>query len=155
MWRGFSNTGFGFDVWIYWHLIQCSELHAITALSLFSHFIGNGFPYSSYSSLTVTAAHIKSSLRLVIPFLPFLLNHLWLSSPEFGPILDNFLKRPSLSLYSPRHGPSRKHRLSIVEKACLLLRCVAMDLILWRAYASFHAKVFAKSLPNNGSIRKL
>jgi hypothetical protein len=29
---------------------------------------------------------------------------------------------------TPRHGPRRKHSLSIVEKACLLIRCLAMGL---------------------------
>jgi hypothetical protein len=34
-----------------------------------------------------------------------------------------------------RHGPRRKHSLSIVEKACLLIRCLATDVIFLRVYA--------------------
>jgi hypothetical protein len=36
---------------------------------------------------------MKSSLHRLIPFLPFLLSHLQLPSPELDPILDNSLKR--------------------------------------------------------------
>jgi hypothetical protein len=36
---------------------------------------------------------------------------------------------------TPRHGPRRKHSLSIVEKACLLIRYLALDVLL-RGYAS-------------------
>jgi hypothetical protein len=34
-------------------------------------------------------SHMKSSCRSLIPFLPFLLNHFRLPSPELDPILDN------------------------------------------------------------------
>jgi hypothetical protein len=37
---------------------------------------------------------------------------------------------------TPRHGSRRKHNLSVVEKACLLIRCLTMNIILLRAYAS-------------------
>jgi hypothetical protein len=36
---------------------------------------------------------------------------------------------------TPRHGPRRKHMPSI-EKASLLIRCLAVDVLLLRAYAS-------------------
>jgi hypothetical protein len=49
-------------------------------LSLHQSYPGNGFQHSSYTCLTETAAYMKSSLRSLIPFLPFLLNHLRLSS---------------------------------------------------------------------------
>jgi hypothetical protein len=38
---------------------------------------------------------MKSFQHSLIPFLPFLLNHFRLSSPELNPILDNSLKRQS------------------------------------------------------------
>jgi hypothetical protein len=60
-----------------------------------------------YTSLTVTVAHTKSSLHSLIPFLPFLLNHLRLLSPELDPILI-------LAEWDPRYIASRrthkKHR---------------------------------------------
>jgi hypothetical protein len=37
---------------------------------------------------------------------------------------------------TPRHGPRRKHSLSIVDKTCLLIRCLEMDVLLLSAYAS-------------------
>jgi hypothetical protein len=79
---------------------------------------------------------MKSSLHPIIPFLPLLLTQLLLPSPELDPILDNnSLKRPSLSLYNPSHGKRRKHSLFVVEKACLMIRCLEMDVLLLRAYA--------------------
>jgi hypothetical protein len=36
---------------------------------------------------------------------------------------------------TPWHAPQRKHSLSTFE-ACLLIRCIAMDVLLLRAYAS-------------------
>jgi hypothetical protein len=35
-----------------------------------------------------------------------------------------------------QHGPRSKYSLSIVEKTCLLIRCLAMDVLLLCAYAS-------------------
>jgi hypothetical protein len=37
---------------------------------------------------------------------------------------------------TPRHGPRRKHSLSIVHKAYLLIRCLAMDFLFLRSFAS-------------------
>jgi hypothetical protein len=57
------------------------------------------------------------------------------SSTELPQLLttnSNDLLRPFIS---PRHGPCRKHSLSVVEKACLLIRCVAMDVMLLRVLA--------------------
>jgi hypothetical protein len=95
---------------------------------------------------------MKSSFHSLIPFLPFLRNHLWLPSPELDPFLDSSLKwTPSTELFqlltiesndflcpfiTPRNGARRKHSLSIVEKACLLIRCLAIDALFLRAYAS-------------------
>jgi hypothetical protein len=87
---------------------------------------------------------MKSSLHSPIPFLPFLLSHLRLLfllshlrllPPELDPILDksNNLLCPFIIL---RHGPRRKHSLSIVEKAYLLICCLTMDVLLLRVYAS-------------------
>jgi hypothetical protein len=76
-------------------------------LSLHESYPGNGCPHSSYTSLTVTTAHMKSSLRSLIPFLPFLQKHLRVSSPELDTILI-------LAAWVPRFIASRrtdrKHR---------------------------------------------
>jgi hypothetical protein len=37
---------------------------------------------------------------------------------------------------TPRYGPCRKQSLSMVQKACLLIRCLAIDVLLLRAYGS-------------------
>jgi hypothetical protein len=60
-------------------------------------------------------SHMKSSCHRQIPFLPFILNHHRLQSPELDPILDknsNDLLSPFITL---RHGPRRKHSFSIVH----------------------------------------
>jgi hypothetical protein len=44
---------------------------------------------------------MKSSLHSLIHFLPSLLSHLQVRSPELDPILDNSLRRPFSSLYNP------------------------------------------------------
>jgi hypothetical protein len=59
------------------HRYTCTRV-----LSLPYSYPGNRFQHSGYTSLTVTAAHMKSSLHSLIPFLPFLLSHLWLPSPS-------------------------------------------------------------------------
>jgi hypothetical protein len=81
-------------------------------------------------------SHMKCSFHSLIHFLPFLLNHLRLPSPELDSILDNSpndLLRPFIT---PRHGTRRKHSLSIVEKASLPIRCLVMNVLLLRAYES-------------------
>jgi hypothetical protein len=37
---------------------------------------------------------------------------------------------------TPRHRSCRKHKLSVVEKTSLLIRCLAMEVLLLRLYAS-------------------
>jgi hypothetical protein len=70
-------------------------------------------------------------------FLPFLLNHLRLPPPELHPVLSTFLSNYLLFPFiTSRHGPRRKQSPSIVKNACLLIRCLQMDVILMRAYAS-------------------
>jgi hypothetical protein len=49
------------------------------------------------------------------------------------------------SIITPLHGPRRKYSLSIVEKACLLILCLAMDVLLLRV--RFRWNVFTESLP--------
>jgi hypothetical protein len=83
---------------------QYSELHTIIALSLIYTFYSSPLHthYGSrsslvvscqriYDSLTVTTAHMKSSLHSLFPFLPFLLNH---------------LRLPTLTILSQAHIPA-------------------------------------------------
>jgi hypothetical protein len=97
-------------------------------------------------------SHMKSSFHRLIPSFPFLLPHLGLPSPELDQILDNSLKWTLLQMNSqllttksndllcpfinPRQGLHKKHSLFIVAKACLLIRCLEMDVLLLRAFAS-------------------
>jgi hypothetical protein len=70
-----------------------------------------------YNSLTVTAAHIKSSSHSLIPFLPFL-NHLRLPTPETRSTLILAAEKPRYIASGRNH---RKHRFPTI---CLSLqRC--------------------------------
>jgi hypothetical protein len=158
------RTGLGLDDWIYCtlyihtirdygqysaiaslHTLQFTVTHARTrVLSLPYSYPGNGFITVCHFN-----SHMKSSWHSLIPFLPFLLNHLRLPSPELDPILfllDHFTSRllfsaPSTSLLllllSCRtlpiitlNGPHRKHLLVLFKDACLQLRYLAMDVLL-------------------------
>jgi hypothetical protein len=91
---------------------------------------------SSQSHCNFTS-HLKSSLYRLIPFLPFLLSHLRLPSPELDQILDknSILLLPEKTVF-------------IVKESCLLIRCLAMD-VLWFCFC-FRGNIFTESLPING-----
>jgi hypothetical protein len=137
-----------------------SELQAITALSLnytlyssplHTHYCSQSSLVVSwqriYNSLTVTAAHIKSSWHSVIPFVPFLLNHLRLPSPELGPVL--------LAASDPRYVASRRtqritpllNNSSVVVRVfvpagmCLPSSCLAIDVFSHFTIPAFGAHV--------------
>jgi hypothetical protein len=62
-------------VWIGWLDLLTADLHTLhftvthtSVLSFHKSYPGNGFQRSSYTSLTVTAAHMKSYLHSLIPF---------------------------------------------------------------------------------------
>jgi hypothetical protein len=79
------------------------------------------------------------SFNSLIPFLPFLLNHLRLPSPELYPIPDTTLNFASASttehfFVTTLHGPA-ENTASIVKEARLLIRCQGMDVLLLRALA--------------------
>jgi hypothetical protein len=98
-------------------------------------------------------SHIKSSLHSLTPFLPFLLNHPLLASPELDPILDNYLiKRHFLPFYNLSARTTQK----------------TQPLYFWEGFFTdpllsngrpivgrvcFRGNVFTESLPSNGSIR--
>jgi hypothetical protein len=112
---------------------------------------------------------MKSSLRSLIPFLQFLLNHLRLS--HFSAPCCNFqflcsqahilagwrletrvdslrLLNRSL-LYNHYVWPRRKHRLSIVEKVCLQRCCIATEVTQLFFVYFCRGNVFIETMPSN------
>jgi hypothetical protein len=68
-----------------------------------------------------------------------------------------FLRRPETRLFAALYADEHfftttQKTTSIVKKARLLIRSVAMDVLLLRALAP--AIMFTESLPSNGSIRQ-
>jgi hypothetical protein len=106
-------TGSGLDYWIYWHLnhttwdskqhSDIADLHTlqftITRTVRYSVFITVSWQRIQQSHCHFKL-HMKSSLHRLIPFLPFLLNRLRLSSPELYQILYNSFKWTLLQLNS-------------------------------------------------------
>jgi hypothetical protein len=121
-----------------------------------------------YNSLTITSNHTLSSLHSLINFfrvLPQLptpksrLNSIPLLPSSYPGRLASrnstqFYTAPAsfatLSFMTTLHGSRRKHVHSIVEKACLHLRCLEIDVLLLRVGSG--GNVFTKSLPSSGSI---
>jgi hypothetical protein len=67
------------------HTSQFTVTHALRFSVSTSRILATDLPESHCNF----KSHMKSSCRSLIPFLPFLLNHLRLSSPELDPFLDN------------------------------------------------------------------
>jgi hypothetical protein len=131
------KAGSGLDDWIYWHFIYSTrdyrqysaiaDLHTLqltvthaTGIPVFtSHILATDLWPSHWNF----KSHMKSTFHSLIPFLPFLLIHLRLSSPKLNPIHgNNFLKWTLLQLNSLNfwqhltlliittlHGLRRKH----------------------------------------------
>jgi hypothetical protein len=81
-------------------------------------------------------SHMKSSFHSLLPFLSFLLltfdcHHL----PQLDQNLDNSIDF-LCPFITPRQWPRRKHSLCIVQKACLLILCLAMEVLLLAAHPS-------------------
>jgi hypothetical protein len=122
-------------------------LQAITALPLICthHSSPLHTHYGSQSSLVVSwqgfvivslslQITYKSSSHRLILFLAFFLEHLRLLSPELDPFRN--CSNNLVSLAALRHEQCRKHSPSIVEYTCLLIHCMAMDVLLLHRYAS-------------------
>jgi hypothetical protein len=78
-----------------------------------------------------------SSLHSLILFLPFLLNHLGLPSPEPDPVLDKTVcccQLRNSSLW-PLCMHRAKNTTYIVKEAFVLIRCLAADVLLLLALA--------------------
>jgi hypothetical protein len=99
---------------------------------------------------------MKSSVHSLIPFLPFLLNHLQLPSSELDPILcNNHQLRNSTQFFSAElffittlHGPRGKHSLSIVGKA-FLQRCFIATEVTQLLHVYSLPRKCTESLPRN------
>jgi hypothetical protein len=87
---------------------------------------------------------MKSSCNSLIPFLPFLLNRLKLPYSELHPFLDNnslnFWQQTTDSKFHSMCGTlPYNHFARTTQKThplllrCLLIRCLAMDVVLLRA----------------------
>jgi hypothetical protein len=106
-----------------------------------------GFPVFTSRILVTNLSYMKSSCHSLIPFLPFLLSHLRLSSPELCPFLDNCF------VIQPRSRPRGKHRL--------LFPRIVLDVFTDPLPSNRHPivarvgsrrNVLTESLPSNGSI---
>jgi hypothetical protein len=95
--------GFGLDDRIYCtlyiHAVQAYTQHStITILHTIQFTVTHAPGFSVFASCILAvglsqshcnfSSHMKSSWHCLIPFLPFLISHLWLPSPELDPILD-------------------------------------------------------------------
>jgi hypothetical protein len=85
--------------------------------------------------ITVTTAHIKSSFHSLIPFLPLLCNCQFrrLNSIQFLCSQDHILAG-----WHPETGLCMDHtenRASLLKEACLLIRCLAIDVLLLHTLA--------------------
>jgi hypothetical protein len=119
------RRGSGLDDWIYWHLIHTTRDYrqhcAVSILRTLMFTITHALEFSAFSSRVLATdlsqshcnfnSHMKFSFYNLIHSLSFLLNHSRLPSPELGPILDNSLKRPSLSLYKPSARTTQETQL--------------------------------------------
>jgi hypothetical protein len=74
---------------------------------------------------------MKSFCHSLIPFLPYLLNHHRLPSSELDPYLNrNYYQRPPLLLLYPFGTGHTENSLCTFEKARLLIRYIATDVLL-------------------------
>jgi hypothetical protein len=141
---------------------------AIADLHTLQFVVAHALGFSVFPSrilATVIAAHMKSSLYSLIPFLTFLLNFLRLPFQELDPVLVPLLPSSHPGRLAPRsstdwndllvlfisrrHGLRRKHSLSIVEKACLQRRCMATKLFDCYLRIRCRGNVFTEQLSCN------
>jgi hypothetical protein len=100
------KTGFGLDDWIYSALYihtfrDYRQYSAVAILHTLQFTVTHALGFSVFTSRILATdlsqshchftSHMQSSCHSLIPFLPFLVNHLQLSSPELDPILFRLL----------------------------------------------------------------
>jgi hypothetical protein len=111
------------------HALQFTVKHAL-GFSLFtSRILATDLSQSHFNF----KSHMKYSCQSLISFFSINFDCHFQNPTHFLITSSNDLLYPFITL---RQGPLRKHSLSIVEKACLLIRCLGMDILLLRAYAS-------------------
>jgi hypothetical protein len=71
---------------------------------------------------------MKSSFHSLIHFLPFLLHHLRLQSPELDQIPENNELKTTFVSLDHLGTDHAQNSLPIAEEACLLIRCLARGL---------------------------
>jgi hypothetical protein len=178
------KTGFGLDDWIYWFVIHTSrdyrQYSTIAISTLFTVHRYRSFrvfilhqSYPGNRSTRITVCHFKSqtksSLHRLILSLPFLLNHLGLTSPELDPILDNnslkltllqlnslnFWQKISQTTFLPLYKLSARTTQKTQRLCCwqgLFPDPLPSNWRLIVARVRFRGDVFTESLPSNGSI---
>jgi hypothetical protein len=123
---------------LYIHTVRYNRQYStITILHTFQFTVTHALGFSVLTSRILATdlsqspchfnAHMKSSWHNLIPFLPVLLNHLQLLSPELDPVLFRLLFcTPPHLLTVPSYNSSartqRKTPSSVVKNACLLVR---------------------------------
>jgi hypothetical protein len=120
------KTGFGLDDWIYRHFINITrnyrQYSAVAILRAFQFTFPCALGFSVLTTRILATdlsqsscnfkSRMKSSSHCLIPFLPFLLNHLRLPSPELDLIPFRLLSYiPCYSVSTTLHGPHGKRRL--------------------------------------------
>jgi hypothetical protein len=90
-----------------------------------------------YNCFTVASNHKRSSsFHSLIPFLQFLLNHLGLPSQNSIQFVKMTTSNDLICPFiTSRHGPHGKHHLYFVEKTCLLIHCLAINILLLHTLA--------------------
>jgi hypothetical protein len=153
------KTGSGLDNWIYCtvyiHTVRdYRQYSAVTVLHTFQFTVAHALGFSVFTSCILATdlsqshchfnSHMKSSWYSLIHFLPFLLNHFRLTSPELDQIpipsrllhftLQLLFSTSSRLLTVPSYNSSartpRKTPSSVVRNACLLVRYLTMDVLL-------------------------
>jgi hypothetical protein len=140
------KKGFGLDDWIYCALYihtvrDYRQYSAIAILHTFQFTSAHALGFSVFTSRILATdlspsrchfnSHMKSSWHSLIPFLPYLLNHLGLTSPELDPI-------PILTAWDPRYtrissGRTPPKTPSSIVKERVYAPCLATDVLLLRA----------------------
>jgi hypothetical protein len=157
------KTGFGLDLLHLVHSHSLG-LQAIQSYHYSTHFqftVTHALGFSVFPSrIQVTdlsqsncnfKSHMKSSFHRLIPFLPLFCScqfrrldpiqffcsqaHILSGWRPETRLFTSLLKRPSLSLYNTSARAPRKTPSFTVKEACLQLRCLSTDILLFRAFA--------------------
>jgi hypothetical protein len=154
------KTGFGLDDWIYCTLCihttwDYRQYSATAILHTFQFTVAHSLGFSVLTSCILVVdlsqshchfkSHMKSSFPSLIPFLPLFCNCQLSSIPLLPSSYPSRLASRNstrLLLYAAKHffittlhRPCRKTAASVVKEACLLIHCLAVDVLLLHALA--------------------